>query len=58
MFKTNWHREFLHSHTYQQLLKVLEQDWKSFFATNKDFKANPYKYNGVPHPSKHKNMQR
>ncbi|QSX09504.1 hypothetical protein J0B03_05420 [Alkalibacter rhizosphaerae] len=25
----NWHRDHLHSHTYQQCLKLLDQDWLS-----------------------------
>jgi len=58
MFKSNWHNEFLHSHTYQQLLKVLEQDWKSFFQSSKDYKANPHKYKGVPQHPKYKNLKR
>jgi len=58
MFKSNWHNKFLHSHTYQQLLKVLEQDWKSFFQARKDYKTNPHKYKGIPQPPKYKNLER
>jgi len=58
MFKTNWHNEYLHSHTYQQLLKVLEQDWKSFLTASKDYKVNPYKYKGIPKPPKYKNIEK
>ena len=58
MFKSNWHNEFLHSHTYQQLLKVLEQDWKSFFVAVQDYKVNPHKYKGIPKPPRYKNMQK
>ncbi|WP_255547696.1 hypothetical protein [Crassaminicella indica] len=57
MFKSNWHCDFLHSHTRQQTFKVLEQNWKSYFASIKDFKANPHKYNGLPKPPKFKNIQ-
>ena len=57
MFKSNWHCDFLHSHTRQQAFKVLEQNWKSYFASIKDFKANPHKYNGLPKPPKFKNME-
>ncbi|MCF6093452.1 hypothetical protein L1765_15710 [Microaerobacter geothermalis] len=35
--KSNWHREYLHSHTYQQCLKVLEQNWKSYFKALEDY---------------------
>lgn len=57
MFKSNWHCDFLHSHTRQQAFKVLEQNWKSYFASIKDFKVNPHKYNGLPKPPKFKNME-
>ncbi|QXM06728.1 RNA-guided endonuclease InsQ/TnpB family protein [Crassaminicella indica] len=57
MFKSNWHCDFLHSHTRQQTFKVLEQNWKSYFASIKDLKANPHKYNGLPKPPKFKNIQ-
>lgn len=52
---TNWHKTFLHSHTYQQCLKVLEQDWKSYFAAVADYKSNPHKYKAMPMPPKYKN---
>jgi putative transposase len=56
-FRSNWHCDFLHSHTRQQAFKVLEQNWKSYFASIKDYKVNPHKYNGLPKPPKFKNMQ-
>ena len=57
MFKSNWHCDFLNSHTRQQAFKILEQNWKSYFASIKDFKANPHKYNGLPKLPKFKNIQ-
>lgn len=54
-YKDNWHNQFLHSHTYQQCLKVLEKNWKSYFASIKDYKKNPNKYKGEPKPPKFKN---
>lgn len=54
-FKSNWHKNFMHSHTYQQMLKVLEKDWKSFFKASEDYKKNPHKYKGVPAPPRYKN---
>ncbi|WP_142415011.1 RNA-guided endonuclease InsQ/TnpB family protein [Hathewaya massiliensis] len=57
MFKANWHCDFLHSHTRQHTFKVLEQNWKSYFASIKDFKVNAHKYNGLPKPPKFKNME-
>ena len=38
----------------QQILKTLDQNWKSFFKTIKDYKKNPIKYKGCPKPPKYK----
>lgn len=57
-FKNNWHCDFLHSHTRQQMFKVLEQNWKSYFASIKDYEVNPSKYRGVPRPPKFKNVDK
>lgn len=57
-YKDNWHCDFLHSHTRQQMFKVLEQNWKSYFASIKDFGVNPSKYKGLPKPPKFKNTER
>lgn len=54
-YKSNWHCDFLHSHTRQQMFKVLEQNWKSYFASIKDFGENPNKYKAKPRPPKFKN---
>lgn len=40
-YKGNWHNEYLHSHTYQQCLKILDQNWKSYFSAIKDYKKIP-----------------
>ena len=55
MYSDNWHKQFLHSHSYQQCLKVLEQNWKSFFAATKDYPKHPEKYKAAPKPPKFKN---
>ena len=55
LYKQNYHTQFLHSHTYQWCLKMLEQDWKSYFASIKDYKKKPSKYLGLPKPPKFKN---
>lgn len=55
IYSNNYHKQFLHSHTYQQCLKILEQNWKSYFASIKDYKKNPSKYLGVPRQPKYKN---
>lgn len=38
----------------QQILKILDQNWKSFFKSIKDFKQNPLKYKGCPKPPRYK----
>jgi IS605 OrfB family transposase len=37
------------------MLKVLEQDWKSFFKALEDYNKNPHKYKGKPAPPRFKN---
>lgn len=56
--KQNWHKPYLHSHTYQQSLKVLEQNWKSYFKSIIDYKKNPSKYKAIPQPPKYKHVQK
>jgi putative transposase len=56
--KVNWHREYLHSHTYQHCLKTLEQNWKSYFQSIKDYKKNPHKYKGEPRPPGYKHLDK
>ena len=58
MFKANWHSLFLHSHSYQHCLKLLEQNWKSFFKASSDFTKNPSKYFGKPNQPKFKNCDK
>ena len=57
LYSDNWHKQFLHSHTYQHCLKVLEQNWKSFFAAIKDYSKHPEKYKAAPQPPKYKNKK-
>src|SRR5690554_2218700 len=57
-FRHNWHTDFLHSHNRQQALKQLNQDWKSYFNSIRDYKNNPQKYKGQPRPPKFKYMDR
>lgn len=38
----------------QQLLRLLDTTWKSFFRSIKEFKANPSKYSGRPKPPRYK----
>ena len=55
LYIDNWHKKFLHSHTYQHCLKLLEKNWKSYFASIKDYNKNPSKYKGMPMPPRFKN---
>ena len=54
-YKSNWHCGHLHSHTRQQCFKMIEQNWKSYFASIKDYNKNPSKYLGKPRSPKFKN---
>ena len=38
----------------QQVLKILDQNWRSFFKSIKNYKKNPSKYKGCPKPPKYK----
>lgn len=53
--KDNKNYKYLPTQTSQQILKLLEKNWKSFFKSIKDWKKNPDKYNGKPNLPKYKN---
>ena len=44
----------LPAQTSQQILRLLDKNWVSFFRAIKDFKKNPKKYRGTPKPPKYK----
>jgi len=44
----------LPSQTAQQILKLLDKNWKSFFNSIKEWKEHPKKYQGRPRPPKYK----
>ena len=60
-YKSNFHSQYLTAHNYQQCLKVLEQNWKSYFAARDEHKKHPEKFTGKPeqpgfkHTEKNKN---
>jgi transposase len=56
LYKNNYHKQFLYSQSYQQIFKILDQNWKSYFASIKDYKKNPNKYKGEPKIPKYKNL--
>ena len=46
--------KLLPAQTSQQILKLLDKNYKSFFKSIKDYKKNPSKYLGRPRPPKYK----
>ena len=46
--------QILPSQTAQQILRVLDKNWKSFFNSNRDWNVHPEKYLGRPKPPKYK----
>jgi len=46
--------KLLPAQTSQQILKLLDKNFKSFFKSIKDYKKNPSKYLGKPKPPKYK----
>ena len=56
IYKSNWHCEWLHSHNRQWCFKLIDQNWKSFFAGLSDWKSHPNKYCGMPKSPKFKNQ--
>ncbi len=46
--------KLLPAQTSQQILKLLDKNYKSFFKSIKDYKLNPTKYKGTPKPPKYK----
>ena len=42
----------------QQTLKILDENWKSFFSSIKDWRKNQYKYLGIPKLPKYKNKEK
>ena len=48
----------LGSQAAQNIIKVLDQNWKAFFVTIKDWKKNPSKYLGRPKLPKYKNKEK
>ena len=57
-YKNNLHSQYLVSHNYQQCLKVLDQNWKSFFEAHKEWKVNPNKFTGKPRQPGFKNIKK
>ena len=60
-YKSNFHSQYLASHNFQQCLKLLEQNWKSYSAARDEYEKHPEKFTGKPeqpgfkHTEKNKN---
>lgn len=50
----NNYRKIKKAQCAQQILKILDQNWKSFFKSIKDYKRNPSKYKECPKPPRYK----
>jgi putative transposase len=46
--------QVLPSQTSQQILRILDQNWKSFFNACREYRAHPEKFQGCPKPPKYK----
>ncbi|MGO1528018.1 MAG: RNA-guided endonuclease InsQ/TnpB family protein [Senegalia sp. (in: firmicutes)] len=55
VFKINKQTDYmsLPSHSNQHIMKLAFSDWKSFYASLKEYKKNPSKYKGKPKPPKY-----
>ncbi|HIE26707.1 TPA: transposase, partial [Candidatus Poribacteria bacterium] len=49
---------FLPAKVAQQVLRILDKNWQSFFAAIEEWKANPSKFNGRPRLPKYKDKQK
>jgi putative transposase len=54
ILKETYHYKLLKAQTSQQLLKVLDKNWKSFFNSIKEWRKDWKKFNGMPRPPKYK----
>lgn len=57
-YKSNFHSQYLTAHNYQQCLKVLDQNWKSFFAARDEHKKHPEKFTGKPEQPGFKHVEK
>ena len=57
-YKSNFHSQYLTAHNYQQCLKVLDQNWKGFFAARDEYKKHPEKFTGKPEQPGFKHIEK
>lgn len=53
--ENNWHSKYLHSHTMQQVIIRVVEDYKSYLKAKEDYFKNKSKYNGMPKAPGYKN---
>ena len=56
-YKNNLHLQYLRPN-YQQCLRVLDQNWKSYFAARDEYKKHPEKFTGKPKPPGFKHIEK
>jgi len=54
ILQSSTHYELLKAQTSQQILKVLDKNWKSFFNAIKEWRKSRKKFNGRPRPPRYK----
>jgi len=54
ILKNTKNYRLLKSQTSQQILKILDKNWKSFFNSLKEWRKNRNRFNGIPKPPKYK----
>lgn len=57
VYANNWHKNYITANCFGQVLIVLEQNWKSYFVSIKDYKLDPNKYTGKPRQPGFKNLK-
>lgn len=57
-YKSNFHSQYLTAHNYQHCLKVLDQNWKGFFAARDEYKKHPEKFTGKPEQPGFKHIEK
>lgn len=54
--QNNWHSEYLHSHTLQQVIINVVQNYKSYLKSIEEYKKNKTKFKGEPREPRYKGV--
>ncbi len=54
----NWHSKYLHSHSLQQVIINVVQNYKGYLVSAEDYKNHKEKYKGVPREPRYKNEKK